>query len=496
MKQRRRAYSYLRFSTPEQERGDSFRRQKELAERYAELHDLDLDDRAFHDLGVSAFRGANAATGRLGEFLTAVREGVVERDSFLLVENLDRLSRNTARRAVRLLEDICDAGISVVTLADGRVYDTATLDGDPMAFMYAYMVAIRSNEESATKSRRLRSAWSNKRANIGSKRLTAKCPAWLAPNDKDGFDLIQGRAEIVRRMFQMTRDGAGQHTITNALNRESVPTFGRAVRWHRSYVAKVLSNPAVVGRIVPNELIDGRRRPLEAVDDYYPAVVDTAVFDEVQALLKSGKSRSGRNTAVRSVLAGLARCPQCGASVTRWSDGKRHYLVCTARRSGMACDRRNIRYEPIEEAIFAENGRSFEFVPPPGIESAAWGTAMGLEQKIDDKQSRARELVEAIKGSPATSSLLVSEVAVLEAEIASERAELDRMLKQGRGFTAEQWDFRVNRLAEACAGGDPEKVNQALRLLVEKVEVEDDEVVLHLLHGQTASIPVLAKLLD
>ena len=39
---RPRAYSYVRFSTPEQMRGDSFRRQTEAAERYAAAHGLDL----------------------------------------------------------------------------------------------------------------------------------------------------------------------------------------------------------------------------------------------------------------------------------------------------------------------------------------------------------------------------------------------------------------------------------------------------------------------
>ena len=38
-----KAYSYLRFSTPEQQRGDSFRRQTSLAADYAAQHGLELD---------------------------------------------------------------------------------------------------------------------------------------------------------------------------------------------------------------------------------------------------------------------------------------------------------------------------------------------------------------------------------------------------------------------------------------------------------------------
>ena len=55
---RPRAYSYIRFSTPEQMKGDSLRRQTEAAEKYAAINGLDLDDElTFRDLGVSAYTG-------------------------------------------------------------------------------------------------------------------------------------------------------------------------------------------------------------------------------------------------------------------------------------------------------------------------------------------------------------------------------------------------------------------------------------------------------
>ncbi len=89
-----RAYSYLRFSTPEQRHGDSFRRQTDAAAKYAAKHGLMLDDSLrLADEGVSAFRGKNAATGKLSEFLEHVESGEVPKGSYLLVENLDRITR-------------------------------------------------------------------------------------------------------------------------------------------------------------------------------------------------------------------------------------------------------------------------------------------------------------------------------------------------------------------------------------------------------------------
>ena len=162
---KRRAYSYLRFSTPEQSKGDSFRRQMSMAVAYASKHGLDLDQQlTFHDVGVSAFRGQNADAGRLAYFLEAVRAGQVPQGSVLLVEQLDRLSRLTPRKAVSVLEDIVETGVSVVTLTDEREYTADSLDTDHMDFIMSVLTFMRANEESATKSRRLKAAWEAKRA--------------------------------------------------------------------------------------------------------------------------------------------------------------------------------------------------------------------------------------------------------------------------------------------------------------------------------------------
>src|SRR5262245_9686816 len=73
-----RAYSYVRFSRPEQLKGDSLRRQTQLAQAYADSHGLELDTAlTFNDLGVSAYRGANFDEGALGRFIEAVDRGVV-----------------------------------------------------------------------------------------------------------------------------------------------------------------------------------------------------------------------------------------------------------------------------------------------------------------------------------------------------------------------------------------------------------------------------------
>jgi DNA invertase Pin-like site-specific DNA recombinase len=106
---RPKAYSYTRFSTPEQAKGDSATRQALAAQRWAEQHEVELDtELTFRDEGVSAFEGMNAERGALGEFLRAVERGDVPKNSWLLVESLDRISRQKPHRAARLIEDIIE----------------------------------------------------------------------------------------------------------------------------------------------------------------------------------------------------------------------------------------------------------------------------------------------------------------------------------------------------------------------------------------------------
>ena len=109
------AYSYIRFSTPEQQKGDSLRRQLELSQAYAAKHGLILDESLnLRDLGISAFKGKNVERGALGAFIQAIDLGLVKKGSFLLVESLDRISRNTVLDALNVFTTIINKGVTIV----------------------------------------------------------------------------------------------------------------------------------------------------------------------------------------------------------------------------------------------------------------------------------------------------------------------------------------------------------------------------------------------
>ncbi len=140
-----KAYSYIRFSTPEQASGDSYRRQAELSNRYAEEHGLNLDTAlSLCDLGVSGYTGENRCKGALALFLKAVETGKVPAGSFLLVESLDRLSRDTMSEQMSLFIGLINAGLTVVTLADGQSYSKSTINNDLSKLMLSLVIMMRA----------------------------------------------------------------------------------------------------------------------------------------------------------------------------------------------------------------------------------------------------------------------------------------------------------------------------------------------------------------
>jgi DNA invertase Pin-like site-specific DNA recombinase len=360
-----KAYSYIRFSTPEQAKGDSLRRQTDDARAFAARKGITLDEElTVRDEGISAFYGRNAQTGALAAFLEAAREGIVPQGSYLIVESLDRISRQTVRKAIRTLEEIIEAGVNVVDLSDGgKVYNVETLETDQMSFLLMAMRFIRANEESATKSRRVRSAYDKKRkdaaAGVKGKPFTRQLPAWLIWNEgTKAHQVIPERAAVVRKIYEMADRGMSHHGIARTLNESGESTWGgdnsRAPYWRGTYVRKLLTTSAVMGTFTPHQITKtakGReRKPLDPIEGYWPSVVEPELFERVSARLRTTSARGkNTNTEPKSIFGGVMKCAYCGDTVTRVSKGEHVYLVCTRAHARAKCRYEATRYRDVEQ---------------------------------------------------------------------------------------------------------------------------------------------------
>ena len=513
--ERPRAYSYVRFSSAEQARGDSLRRQTVAAERYAAKHGLVLDDELnLSDLGVSAFRGGNSQRGALAMFRRAVEDGLVPDGSVLLVENLDRLSREYVARAASQLQSLLDEGITVVTLSDERVHSRETYSGQDgtMEFLATILQYARAHDESRIKSERVGAAWANKRlrAHQSGERMTARGPGWLEAAPDGGWEIIEDRAGVVREIFQMAMDGKGKHQIAHELNARGVPRFGRAAQWHPSYIAKVLGNAAVVGEFTPHTLdMDGSgkraRTPGKSVPNYYPPVITDGIWAAVQSI-RATKSPRGRHAApgatVQSFLANLSRCPRCAGPMGRVSKGPRSApkLVCSRAKAGAGCVYRSVDQHTVEAALVRELPALSQTVPVGGTAAAAEAALAGLEGTADGLISGIERLVDAVERgdtSPALRDRLrqrQAELSQLQQEIVEAEGEVGRTAsalvtlrldRVAQGFNAAQETF-----IKTPGDLDRGKLNALLKTAVGAVTVDYDAGLLQIewLHGESSSI--------
>lgn len=354
-----KAYSYIRMSTDLQLKGDSRRRQLEASEAYARSNGLDLvADFKLEDIGVSAFKGANVATGRLGKFLEAIRAGKIEKGSYLLIESLDRLSRQAVMQSQTIFLEIVNAGINIVTLADNHLYKSGATDLADL--IYSLVIMSRAHEESLTKSVRLSAAWQNKRNKISGQKLTARCPLWLSISpDRHSFEVDKDRVAIVERIFRDCASGIGSFSIAKRLNKLKVPAFGRSTGWQVSSVTTILQSRAVIGEYQPHKLVAGKRVPTGApIADYYPAIVTEDTFNRAQQVRAQRRSGAGgrRGLKVSNLFSRIAKCGYCGASMHFVNKGANPksggaYLVCDSARRGLGCQKTGWPYPDFETSF-------------------------------------------------------------------------------------------------------------------------------------------------
>jgi DNA invertase Pin-like site-specific DNA recombinase len=496
----RTAYSYIRFSRAEQIKGDSQRRQYETTLAYCARNNLVLDETlSLQDLGISAYRSKNATHGALSAFIRAVESGKIPHGSTLIVESLDRLSRDQLGRAQSLVLGILEQGITIVTLSPEREYtpDSANNLG---AAIEIIVTLYRAHEESAMKSRRIGAAWATKRKNVGQRKLTARCPAWLSlSEDRTEFHVLSEPARTVRRIFQMVVDGFGVDSIARTFNRDGVPPIARVQTWHRSYILKILGNRSVLGEFQPHKLISGKRQPTgEPIIDYFPVIIDEQLFYQAQQAKASRRGKQGRRGAgVSNLFTGLLRNTIDGSSmvmVSKGKDGSRGGKRLTSsaaiRGENEAC-RCTIRYESFEQQMLTWLGGLDGAMLAPDSDSISGEKELeavdGMLVDVNDRIAKIEARM--VDGPPDKFDSLLSVLGKLQekvGELKAQREELRGKVQSGRINTLQTYRTAWQRLGEVP---DDQKeyarsrLRTAIAAMVDRIDItpERDGILCHVL---------------
>jgi DNA invertase Pin-like site-specific DNA recombinase len=304
------AYSYTRVSSKRQVDNFGPQRQRETFTKLCAEHGLTPQDE-FLDLGRSAFKG-NKQTG-LERFTQLVDDGTVKPGSWLVIENLDRFSRQEVADTQLRLIQLVKKGITVCT--ESMVLDSKSIS-DPFNAIRIVIDAERAHKESQRKSEFTKKNWQRKyKLAQDGKKLGGKIPSWLT--FKDGkFELIPDRVAVIKKIFKMAvKKDLGALAIVHELNSQNIPTFGKGKEWALAIVQKIMNDGRVVGRFNSSTGV--------VIDDYYPAVVSQADFDRYQAAKKSRTHYRGSATRkVSNLFLGIAYDVETGTTMTREQDGK------------------------------------------------------------------------------------------------------------------------------------------------------------------------------
>lgn len=402
------AISYVRFSTLAQKLGDSRRRQMEMAQEWCDKHSVELlTEFTFHDLGTSAFRSKNSKTGQLADLLDYARNGRLVRGTYLVVESFDRITRDDLQPAISLLQDIVRAGLRVVTVTDGQIWDEEAIS-EPMRFIFAVMALSQGHMESAKKSNRITQNWKNARATENRKAFGV-FPGWLRRSaDGTNWEPIPERVAIIKRIFQLAIDGYGSYTVAKKLNAEGVPGITeRRATWSSGGVSKILVNRAVMGEFEFKTRDKKTNKPVptgNVIPDWYPQIIEPDMFHHARAVITSRATLPAkrRDRSYRNLFFGMAHCAQCGAPMIRRNcsgsnrtPGYGRY-VCTDSHNGKT-DCPTVHAHTAELAMIPQLIAYFSSAFVPGERINAAREAMeGAKGRIADIQRSISRLDEAL----------------------------------------------------------------------------------------------------
>jgi hypothetical protein len=228
-------------------------------------------------------------------------------------------------------------------------------------------VMVRANDEVKTKADRIAKAWEKKRLDAlnDKKPLTSRCPAWLEL--KDGkYSIIEERANLVRRIFDLHISGHGKRSIAKIFNQEGIDTWRnknikiKANGWHDSYIQKILNNEAVLGRYQPHCKSEktSKRTPVgESIDDYFPSIIDSGTWQSAHSRHSAPRGRKGKGAKVSNLFSGIVFDGYNGAKMRYIDKGSKRghgkYLSSDIARLEPSNKGQNWPYPEFEEMIIA-----------------------------------------------------------------------------------------------------------------------------------------------
>jgi Resolvase, N terminal domain/Recombinase len=311
-------------------------RQMRVARRVADELGLEIEE-VMMDKGVSGFTGANRTRGALGVFLGRVDNGEIARNSVLIIEDQDRLSREKPFQVLGIIEAFREAGIRVITSSHQELTSDEEYQG-----LHNYLTAMRATGESDRKS------------DLITKGLIEKCERWMAgeycfkdkgrqggpigagvppfwiewDDAKREYRLKAEKVRAIKKMIELYRAGLGAGVIADRLKASGLTLTDDTERNKSGSLTRVihyiLKSPALMGvRQLEVGKQRGRQKDTSKIrtynlEGYFPAIVTHAEFVALEQTRQKRSNKTGAKSDIVNVLTGtqVCYCGFCGYSMT------------------------------------------------------------------------------------------------------------------------------------------------------------------------------------
>ena len=309
--QGKRAAIYCRISSDRTGAGLGVDRQEEDCRKLAEDKGYEVTA-VLVDNDLSASASSKKTRPEYQRLLGLMRDGSIHA---VIAWHNDRLTRSNAE-----LEGYIAASDRIPTLTvSAGVFDLST----PTGRMQARIVGAVAQQEGEHKADRMRRA-RLQAAEAGKPQVTRRRPygfAW------DGLTVIPAEAKVIKDMAARVLAGEGLLSISEALNKQGVPT-STGSRWCRTTVMGIMKSARVAGlRSYKGEVVG------EALWD---AILDRPTWEAVNAAIARPTRAAGWNARVH-LLAGFVTCGACSSPMSSAKNSKgRFSYACSTQRGGCA----------------------------------------------------------------------------------------------------------------------------------------------------------------
>ena len=309
-RKKRRVAGYARVSTDHEEQQSSYEAQVDYYTNYIKGREDWEFVSVYTDEGISA----TSTTKRSG-FNKMVEDALAGRIDLIITKSVSRFARNTV-----------DSLTTIRKLKENKVECYFEKENiwtfDSKGELLITIMSSLAQEESRSISENC--TW-GMRKRFADGKVTVPFKRFLGYDRGEDGNLVinEEQAKIVRRIYGLFLQGRSPYQIAKLLTAEGVPTPGGKKVWGKAVVQSILTNEkykgdALLQKVYTVDFLSKKKKVNEGeVPQYYvegnhPAIIDPAVFDNVQVLMQSRGEENSRNSCV-SIFSCKIKCGDCGS---------------------------------------------------------------------------------------------------------------------------------------------------------------------------------------